>query len=93
MAKNEINTKAATKEEKVEAKAKKENIFKRLVSRVKEFVKKHKAKLAASAGVALGGLAGFFIAKRKYDYDVDFEVIDEADDSSVDQGADYDDAE
>lgn len=93
MAKNEINTKAETKEEKKEAKAKKENIFKRLVSRVKEFVKKHKAKLAASAGVALGGLAGFFIAKRKYDCDVDFEVLDEVDDSDVVQGADYDDAE
>lgn len=93
MAKNEINTKAATEEENVEAKAKKEGIFKRLVSRIKEFVKKHKAKLAASAGVALGGVAGFFIAKCKYDHDVDFEVVEEADDSDVVPGADYDDVE
>lgn len=76
MAKNEMNTKAASKEENVQAEAKKENIFKRLISRVKEFVKKHKAKLAASAGLALGGFAGFFLAKRKYDCDVDFEVLD-----------------
>lgn len=93
MAKNEINTKEATEGKNVEAKTKKENIFKRLASRVKEFVKKHKAKLAASAGVALGGLAGFFIAKRKFDYDVPCEVDVDTDDSVVVPGADYDDVE